>query len=470
VRNLNWKEPEKAQKTVPPTDRHGMRLHTGKTWKNAREKRKRKMKKEAIRDKKVAFDDLSDDQKKAYEFIFDTVEVKQASKFFFITGEAGTGKSHLTRYIYDNHNTAITASTGIAAHNIGGCTMHRFFGIAMGKNHPRKMQLSENLRNIDVLIIDEISMVGYQLFGPCMHALVDMGIRVIMIGDFFQLPPVNDRYCFTHPFWNHNVMFALLTQNHRQSGGDNPDFVRSLNYLRWGGIDNNLARIINERQVRALPDDCVNIVPHRRTAEYINDSRLKDLGKEIFEYRVSIIWSKPKGSGVAERMVSSTTIPDVFNVCEGARIVMLTNDSEGKWVNGTTGEVTEVDDKHKRIYVTDDDGNEFCVRKQEHEIKGAKGESLVRFSQFPMALSFAMTIHKAQGMTLDKVGVDLSNHFDFGMTYVALSRCRTEEGLNLIGFINPNKTMASPDVCTLYNYYSTFLQRFELSQQNILGG
>lgn len=413
-----------------------------------------------IKDKKVSFDSLSDDQKAAYQEIF-AEKPDRASKYFFVTGGAGVGKSHLIKYISDNHRTAICASTGIAAYNIGGCTVHRMFGMRINSVRPDRRVVLDNLKNIDVLIIDEISMLGKELFDKCMEDIAGLGITVVLVGDFFQLPPVKEEFCFKGNFWQ-NVKTLILTTNHRQSSA-RQEYVNSLNFLRVGGIDEYMAGVINRRRVDKLPDDCTNIVPHRITAEEINTERLMSIGKEIYYNTAVLTWSAYQDESLTkEKMASITTIPYEVRVCEGARIVMLNNSPDRMWVNGSTGVVSEIDRKYNKIYVDLDDGGTVCVMRSETEIYGANKKIVSRILQYPIDLAYAITIHKSQGMTLKKVGVVLSNHFGpGGMTYTAMTRCETEDGLYLLGVINPHITLANPEVINFY-YNNSNVKKEEL--------
>jgi len=395
---------------------------------------------------------LSSDQDKAYDDIFSTPIKDSKSQFFFLTGEAGTGKTTLVNHIKSHHESRLTASTGAASQLIGGTTVYRFLGIRpknVMKNIPPKDEVVDRrIGESEVVFIDEVSMIDTSLFNLIHDSLANKGLRVVFVGDFFQLPPVKGMYCCMHPKWNF-VRPLLLTVNHRQ--GSDKEFAEALSSLRWGVITPYLADLAKKWKVEELPEDCVNIMPHRDVVERTNNKRLEALGNEIFTFNCKIDhMHKSLTEDSALRLIDSGRIPASIRLCEGARVVFVTNDNDNKWVNGTLGTVTKV--SKASVIVKADKGGLITVPFATHEISDADGGLLIRYTQIPLNLAWAMTIHKFQGTTAEKIGIQLGNHFGAGMTYVALSRCKSPENIFVTGDLT--KALADPRIVQLYrNYY-----------------
>jgi ATP-dependent exoDNAse (exonuclease V) alpha subunit len=211
-----------------------------------------------------------------------------------------------------------------------------------------------------------------------------------------------------------------------------------------------MTKLLEERRVDKLPEDCVNIMSVRKVVENVNQKRLRSLGNEMQTYEASILQGNTSVSeDKAHKLIKSGRIPPVLTVAVGARVMFLTNHQQGFWVNGSLGTVIGI--RKNDVKVKLDAGHTVVTTYETHEINDSDGKTLVSYSQLPMDLAWAMTVHKAQGTSVDKVGVDLTNHFAAGMTYVALSRARTPEGLFVKGRIN--SAIADPRVINLYRQY-----------------
>jgi len=395
---------------------------------------------------------LSADQQMAYDYIFDT-PIEDKALFFFLTGEAGTGKTTLVNYIKKRHECRLTASTGLASQHIGGTTIFRFLGIRpenVENNVPASIDVvRKRLGSAKVVFLDEVSMVDTKLFKLIVEALVYYKIRVILVGDFFQLPPVSGAPCFTSVEWN-MVRAVGLTKNHRQDQAS--DLAKSLNYIRWGHVDEYMKALMLQNTVVKLPDDCVNIMPFRARVMAVNNKRLNALGTTIskHKYKVITLADKMTESKVVG-LINQSRIPAELELAIGARVICLTNDGDNRWVNGSLGWVEAIHQHHIKVRM-DRLGMCIDIPLVNHEITDADGKILAVYTQFPVDLAWAMTIHKAQGTTLDKIGIDLSNHFAPGMTYVALSRCKNAEGIKFVGTMKG--VLTDQRVIDLYTRYA----------------
>lgn len=370
---------------------------------------------------------LSKDQ----EYAVKEIATNKRRNLFFLTGRAGTGKSFIIHHLKGQKKKV--APTGVAAQLIGGTTVHRFLGLRPGSKYASPRKFWERTEGYDYLIIDEISMVGYKIFDIFMIAYRDSGFagKVIFVGDFKQLPPVKDEFCFKHHEWK-NVKMLQLTTVHRQSS---LRFLGVLNNLREGRYTKAVDRFIYNRTIEEKEiDGSVKLASLRKTVDDINNRHLNELveeGNDLYEMPSTIIRSKTISMQQAEEEVDrNARLPRNLRLCEGARVVMLTNTDH--WCNGTSGVISEITEDS--INVLDDNGyHHIGVEKHDEEIRDGDEKLILTNRQFPMMLAFALTIHKSQGMTLDKVHIDLDNHFAPGQTYVSVSRCTNPSGVTFSG-------------------------------------
>lgn len=384
----------------------------------------------------------------------------------FVTGRAGTGKSTLLRALRDmlTDETVVLAPTGLAAVNVGGQTIHSFFGFPPRLIRPEDIKRSRNgrvMRRLGTLIIDEVSMVRSDLMWAIDHALrINRGrprepfggVRLLMFGDLHQLPPVvqeaevAEHLEFTHggPFFFNvsslrdgaGTALLELQQVFRQS---DEALLRVLDRIREGDAEVEDLTVLNERArpIRTLQegDPYVILTPTNAAAHRINLAFLEALPATAQSYTAGVTGD-----------FSETAHPTdaVLTLKPGAKVILLRNDSERRWVNGTIARVARLETN--RVWVT--------VDGREHEIEPVAWENrryaydqteqkivesvVGSFKQFPLRLAWALTIHKSQGLTLDKVYIDLGRGtFAHGQTYVALSRCRTLDGLTLARPLRP---------------------------------
>ena len=382
----------------------------------------------------------------------------------FLTGRAGTGKSTLLQYFRaaTRQRIVVLAPTGVAAVNIQGQTIHSFFGfgpdITVDKVSRRRGKSAEIFKKLEAIVIDEISMVRADLL-DCVDAFLRLngphsrqpfgGIRMIFVGDLYQLPPVvppDDEEAFTSfyksPYFFDARAFALqplrvveLTRVWRQQ---DPSFVSLLDAIRTASARDAELAFLNRRclargQLKHRPG-VVHLVPTNFQADRINQAHLDRLPGAITTFR-----------GLLEGDFSRRSLPTSMDLPlkPGAQIMMLVNDHHGRFVNGDMGLIEDIDDDEpeEAVHVRLASGYSGTITpytweairfSYDQERDRIVAETLGSFTQYPLRLAWALTIHKAQGQTFDRVVVDFGRGtFAHGQAYVALSRCRSLEGLTL---------------------------------------
>lgn len=351
---------------------------------------------------------------------------------FLLTGPAGTGKSHVINYLRDNFpDCVVTATTGAAAQLISGRTIHSFASIHPTFGAVRSHKANSRMAACGLLIMDEASMANAELFRQILQRCDQAGNlpKLLLVGDFLQLPPVDGVPLYKSPIWR-ELRKMVLTCQHRQ---DNPAFVSVLTDLRLGVSTDRLKDFISSRTVSRLPEDCTHLMAMRYLAERRNLECLRGLPGNQKSSSWSIQYSKlnkKKDVNLKDARFVQNLVLKV-----GARVVLLTNTNE--WVNGSTGMVVEISKGAVRVEL--DTGRTVRVTRVAEDIIDPDGDVACSITQYPMMLAYGLTIHRAQGMTIDRVGVDLRGHFAPGQTYVALSRCRTPDGLFLVGHMDQIK-------------------------------
>jgi hypothetical protein len=346
---------------------------------------------------------------------------------FFLTGPAGSGKSFVINYLRATvPGCVVTATTGAAAQLIGGRTLHSFASIHPRYGAVRSRAANTRARACDLLVIDEVSMANDQLMCLLDDRFDQAGHwpKLLLVGDFLQLPPVDGTPLFRSPLWPSYEVLTLTTQ-HRQVDGD---FVSVLGDLRSGLLTERAKAFIGMRRVDDLPDDCTHLMAHKSSAERRNLLRLKQLPGVPGRSQWQVQWMVKEKSRDVRHLREARLLPEL-RLKAGARVVMLTNTDD--WVNGSTGHVEYI--LPGSVGVRLDAGPSVRVGKVDEDVLDADGKTVCRVTQYPIMLAWSLTIHKSQGMTIDRVGVDLGGHFAPGQTYVALSRCRTADGLFLVG-------------------------------------
>jgi len=406
-----------------------------------------------------------------YEAALDFAQ--SGSGHLFVTGRAGTGKSTLLRCLRDTikAETVVVAPTGLAAVNVGGQTIHSFFGLPPRLIRAEDVKRSRNgrvMRRLELLILDEVSMVRSDLM-----AAIDLslrinrgrprepfgGVRLLMFGDLHQLPPVvTDHEVAEHlesvhggPFFfsidalteGAGTTLLELEQVFRQS---DETLLHVLNRVRDGEADENDLSVLNDRvnPVRTLGegDPYVILTPTNAAAQRINMAYLDALQSQAHSYEAGV---------TGEFNTASQPTDQILVLKPGAKVILLRNDPDRRWVNGTIARVSRLNEKQVFVEIS---GREYEVEPVSWESRryafDQTAEKVVEtvagtFKQFPLRLAWALTIHKSQGLTLDRVYIDLGRGtFAHGQAYVALSRCRSLEGLALARPLRPSDILFDP--------------------------
>jgi len=396
----------------------------------------------------------------------------------FLTGEPGSGKTHtVNEYVAYLHERgvlpAITASTGIAATHIGGMTIHSWSGIGI-KTQLTKYDLdkitsteyvAKRILRATVLVIDEVSMLS-----SAMLSMVDAvcreikrapepfgGMQVVLVGDFFQLPPImkaeavasaqtafikepSVRFAYGSAAWARaNPVVCYLTEQHRQ---DDHDFLSILSAIRSNGFGGNHLRQIEARKIeqRRAPDGAPKLFSHNADVDRVNDDMLAKLPGVP---RVFTMSSQGRDTLVAV-LQKGCLSPEILRLKVGAAVMFTKNNPKEGFVNGTLGSVLEFDQTSGYPIVKTRNGKRIEVEPADWRVE-ENGKVRARIMQLPLRLAWAITVHKSQGMSLDEAVMDLSQVFEFGQGYVALSRIRRLSGLHLLGW-NERTFQVHPEV------------------------
>ena len=427
--------------------------------------------------------------------------VKYTRQSLFLTGKAGTGKSTFLRYVTDNvkKKYVVLAPTGIAAINAGGSTLHSFFKLPFHPLLPDDPNLSlqkgriheffkytkphrKLLEQLELIIIDEISMVRADIIDTVDRILRVYsrnlrepfgGKQLLLVGDAFQLEPVvksdereilarfypNPYFFSARVFGQIDLVSIELKKVYRQS---DPTFISVLDHIRGGTVGAADLQLLNTRYgVTISPtadrerDLYITLATRRDNVDYINERRLAELPGEPEIFRGEIRGDFPESS-------LPTQLELVLK--PGAQIIFIKNDYERRWVNGTIGTVNGFDMDGSTLYITTDDGRECDVKRESwrnirytynEEKKQVEEEELGTFTQFPVRLAWAITVHKSQGLTFSRAVIDFTGGvFAGGQTYVALSRCTSLEGIRLKKPVSRADVFVRPEITEFANRFN----------------
>lgn len=385
----------------------------------------------------------------------------------FLTGEPGSGKTYVVnQYIayLRTHgiNVAITASTGIAATHISGVTIHSWSGIAIQTSLTEdeldhlasNKRLVKKIRGAQVLVIDEISMLAagtLDLVERVCRRLRSRpepfgGLQVVLVGDFFQLPPIRQseeepaQFAFASASWGEALFdICYLTEQHRQSDQALSSILAG---IRGGALSETITGHLTTRRVAEHDDAKVptKLYTHNADVDRINTEKLESLKGEVKIFSMTTKGEKRK----VEQLIRGCLSPEQLELKLGAAVMCTRNNPELGFVNGTLATVVDFDPAEGYPIIKTRAGRLITVPPAEWTIEeGEKFTAVI--TQIPLRLAWAMTVHKSQGMSLDAAIMDLSKSFTYGQGYVALSRVRTLEGLFLLGW-NQRALMIDPAI------------------------
>lgn len=384
----------------------------------------------------------------------------------FLTGCAGSGKSYLIhKYLLDKDRKTfpVVASTGVAAVLVNGRTFHSFFGLGImegGREDTihralKNKQLLSRLRKITGFVLDEVSMIP----GPALSAAEQIcglarkkphlpwgGARVIAVGDFAQLPPVSrgssiKPWAFLDDCWKKSQFQPIVLKTLMRFQDEN--YLHILNAVRLGIVDDDVTEFLNQKTYEDDPqtlEDIPFFFPLRKQADFLNQKRLDEISSQLVEFETEY-------TGAAWAITSlkkNIPIPDTLRMKKSALVMLRINDPGYQYVNGSLGHVIEIEEDTIHIELLKN-SKIVEIEKTEFSLLSANGEAVATALNFPITLAYAATIHKSQGMTVDRLAVDLRRLWEPGQAYVALSRVRSGDGLTLFGW-DKNSIRVDPQV------------------------
>lgn len=423
--------------------------------------------------------------------------VEKTDMSLFLTGKAGTGKTTFLREVvrYTKKKCIVLAPTGIAAVNAGAMTIHSFFQFGLGpfvqgviepksdfRINKSKLEL---IRHLQLLIIDEVSMVRADLMD---HIDVELrrirrnskpfgGVQLLMIGDLQQLPPIAHggedellrQYYKTLYFFSSAALKSMkyscieLKNVYRQT---DRHFIDILNHARNCTLTSQDISDLNARYIPGFspkPEDgYIRLMTHNRQVDYVNETELEKLDSEPYTFVAAVTGTFPE---------ESYPTANSLTLKKGAQVMFIKNDPERRFINGTLGEVKSIDKNSIAVRLAES-GTIIDVEPVEwqniryqfdEESKEISSKQIGRFKQYPLKAAWAITVHKSQGLTFDKAIIDVHAAFSPGQAYVALSRCRTLDGLVLSSPVSASVFMRDNAVDAYMNYISRPVEELAFS-------
>ncbi|MDY0054618.1 MAG: AAA family ATPase, partial [Bacteroidales bacterium] len=406
--------------------------------------------------------------------------IEETSTNIFLTGKAGTGKTTFLKNLRKTcfKRNVVVAPTGVAAINANGVTIHSFFQVSFGPFLPNLQSKDTSfkkfskekiriIRGLDLLIIDEISMVRADLldaiddvlrrFRPGARNIPFGGVQLLMIGDLQQLPPVckDEEWELISQYYSTPYFFSSLALNKSQFLTINlkkvfrqrdESFIKILNNIRNNTIDTPTYQELNKRYIPNFnPKDdegYITLCTHNFQARDINNLKLNSIKEESFFYKAKVGGDFPEGAYPNDEKLELKL---------GSQIMFVKNDyssefSKRKYYNGKIGKIISLDDEKIIVRCIGEDNDIEVPRYEWHnykyeinkETKAIEEKVIGTFEQYPIKLAWAITIHKSQGLTFDKVIINSNRAFASGQVYVAMSRCKTLEGIVITSEFNPN--------------------------------
>lgn len=423
--------------------------------------------------------------------------VEKTDMSLFLTGKAGTGKTTFLREVvrYTKKKCIVLAPTGIAAVNAGAMTIHSFFQFGLGpfvqgviepksdfRINKSKLEL---IRHLQLLIIDEVSMVRADLMD---HIDVELrrirrnskpfgGVQLLMIGDLQQLPPIAHggedellrQYYKTLYFFSSAALKSMkyscieLKNVYRQT---DRHFIDILNHARNCTLTSQDISDLNARYIPGFspkPEDgYIRLMTHNRQVDYVNETELEKLDSKPYTFVAAVTGTFPE---------ESYPTANSLTLKKGAQVMFIKNDPERRFINGTLGEVKGIDKNSIAVRLAES-GTVIDVEPMEwqniryqfdEESKEISSKQIGRFKQYPLKAAWAITVHKSQGLTFDKAIIDVHAAFSPGQAYVALSRCRTLDGLVLSSPVSASVFMRDNAVDAYMNYISRPVEELAFS-------
>lgn len=391
----------------------------------------------------------------------------EGNENLFLTGRAGTGKSYLIRQFLKNRDKKtfpVLASTGAAAVLVGGRTFHSFFGLgvmaggagATVEKALRDPKVRRRIREIEGFVLDEVSMIS----GTTLRAAEAIarrirdhdqawgGLRVIVVGDFSQLPPVNrtgapPEWAFLDSSWEASEFspVVLVTQVRTRDA----ELVEILNRIRDGRVDEAVTEFLDRKTVADPEDDsgATRLFARRAVTEAYNRHRLNEI-----EGPAAVFPTVYSGEEFyVAQLKKHLPVSDPVELKPGAAVMIRVNDARLRYVNGSVGVVEKIETESLSIRLTT--GRAVEIEPTTFSLMDADGEEVAWAANFPVSLAYATTIHKAQGATLERVRVDLRALWEPGQAYVALSRVASGDGLAIEGF-QPEAIKVDPHVVAFH--------------------
>lgn len=424
---------------------------------------------------------LGEEQQRAYDDAL-------AGRNCFVTGPGGVGKSELVHRIVRDlrgkgRKVAVTASTGIAAINVGGVTIHSFLGLGIAGNKDagikamssnKLLEVQKRIGSIHTIIIDEISMMTGDYIdmmdwwlcmvrGAPVGSIPFGGYQVIFVGDFLQLPPVirdnevKRKYAFQGAAWQSaGLAHHFLLKNYRQSASE---FKKHLMRIRRGVFPEDTEDFFGECVGRKLSVTPTRLYPTNQEARNVNDRALSKLSGESFEATAQLEGAPKWCDALKDNCIAELEL----SLKRGAPVIFLKNNRELGYYNGMRGNVTDFSPEAVQVALAD--GTAIAVGREQWEMVSATDEVLATLDQFPLKLAWAITVHKSQGMSLDFLEFDPSSTFEDGQAYVALSRVRTLEGLRLTTSLRPKHVRAARLVVEYYAYHRARIKEAQEAAQ-----
>ena len=416
---------------------------------------------------------LNDKQQEAYDLIISGYNI-------FITGAGGVGKSAIIKLVSEyfkslNKKIGITSTTGISAILIGGSTLHSFLGIGLGNDSTESI-ITYILKNptirkrwleLEVLIIDEISMLSPELFDKleliartirCSSKCFG-GIQIILSGDFCQLPCISKNnniiFCFKAQTWDKCIYKTIYFDKVIRQ--EDIKFQNCLNNIRVGILTDDDINILKSRVgVKLINDNNIlptKLFPLNKSVEDINNIELDKLAAnnvDFYEYnsQYELLSNSKNKNNIIDRIKKNFLVPEILQICIGAQVMLLINlDISSGCVNGSRGVV--VDFKNDLPVVKFLNGVTCIIDYHTWTIE-ENNVKIMYINQIPLKVAYAISIHKGQGSTIDYAEIDLYHIFEYGQAYVALSRVKTLEGLSIIN-MDLSKFKAHPEAIEYYS-------------------